>query len=170
MTLNIVERVERALAFVRMSHRGTHILVYYQQKHCVKSVHIWSFSGTYFHAFRLNAEKYGPEKLWTQPLSTQWKSSKVFKYSEIITDKSVIVILLWTGMCCWSHLLDVFLQSKQFWGKCACPFLSVYCTIKKWLLKDKFSKKYQAVPSIKIQSEHGTNNQASLKLRVSCVI
>ena len=27
-------------------------------KHCVKSVHIWSFSGPYFHAFGLNVARY----------------------------------------------------------------------------------------------------------------
>ena len=52
----------------------------------MKSVRIRSFSGTHFHAFGLNAErygvslhiqtkcgKYGPEKLWIRTLFTQWE-------------------------------------------------------------------------------------------------
>ena len=43
-------------------------------KHCVKNVRIWSFSGPYFPAFRLNTEKYRVSvriqsecgKIWTR--------------------------------------------------------------------------------------------------------
>ena len=37
--------------------------LYTGQTHCVKSVHIRSFSGPYFPVFSLNAGKYGPGKL-----------------------------------------------------------------------------------------------------------
>ena len=125
----------------------------------MKSNRIRSFSSPYFSAFRhthwmrrdtmylsafsLNAGKYGPEKVQIRPFFTQWKSSKLFNYSEIITDKPPIVVLLWTGMWCWSLLLNAFLQWKQFLGKCSCPVLSIYCTIKKRFLKVKFSQRYQ---------------------------
>ena len=168
MTLNIVKKT-MTLDFVWMSHRGTHILTgsLPVETLSIKSVHIRSFSDPYFPAFRHsnwirrdtlylsafspNTGKYGPEKLRIRPFFTQWKSSKVFKYSEIITDKPLIVVLLWTGMWCSSLLMDAFLQSKQFMKKCACPVLSVYCTIKKWLLKVKFSQKYQVFLSKKFK-------------------
>ena len=102
-------------------------------------------------AFSPNGVKYGPEKLRIRPFFTQWKSSEVFQYSEIITDKPLIVVLLWTGIWCRSILLDAFLQSEQFWGKCACPVLSLYCRIKKWLLKVTFSQKYEVFLSKKLK-------------------
>ena len=39
--------------------------------HCVKSVRIWSFSGSYFPIFSSNVGKYGPEKLQIWTLFTQ---------------------------------------------------------------------------------------------------
>ena len=39
-------------------------------RHCVQSVRIRSFSGTYFSTFGLNAERYGVEKLRIRTLFT----------------------------------------------------------------------------------------------------
>ena len=39
--------------------------------HCVKSVRIWSYSGSYFPVFSLNAGKYGVQKLRIRALLTQ---------------------------------------------------------------------------------------------------
>ena len=42
--------------------------------HCVKSVHIWSFSGPYFPVFGLDTERYGPKKFRMRTLFTQCSS------------------------------------------------------------------------------------------------
>ena len=46
-------------------HFGKYVCL--KEQHCVKSIHIRSFSGPYFSVFGLNTGKYGPEKLriWT---------------------------------------------------------------------------------------------------------
>ena len=145
--------VARTLDFVWTSYRGTNILTGSLQEETLREKcpysdffwsifsRIWTFFILYLSVCSPNAGKYGPEKLRIRPLFTQWKSSQAFKYSEITTDKLLIVLLLSTGMWCRSLLTEAFWQSKQFLGKCAC--ISVYCPIKKWLLKVNFSQKYQ---------------------------
>ena len=43
---------------VYMVEQWWYLYMYTGAKHCVKSVHIRSFSGLYFPAFRVNAERY----------------------------------------------------------------------------------------------------------------
>ena len=63
------------------------------KNHCVKSVHIRSYSGLYFPAFRLNSErysvslriqaecrKYGPEQLRIRTLFMQWIASEKLSF------------------------------------------------------------------------------------------
>ena len=48
--------------FIFLSNTTTHkriITIDSITLHCVKSVHIWSYSGPYFPAFGLNTERYG---------------------------------------------------------------------------------------------------------------
>ena len=172
--------VARTLDFVWMSYRGTNILTGSLQEETLREKcpysdffwsifsRIWTFFTLYLSVCSPNAGKYGPEKLRIRPLFTQWKSSQAFKYSEITTDKLLIVLLLSTGMWCRSLLPEAFWQSKQFLGKCACPILSVYCPIKKWLLKVNFSQKYKVFLPKKIQNELGTNKQPSLVTCLMC--
>ena len=79
------ERVMRKpLCHFKLSHQNISKSAKVSQGHghCVKSVHIRSFSGPYFPAFRLNTErywnarKYGPEKPRIGTLFTQWVAWK----------------------------------------------------------------------------------------------
>ena len=77
--------------------------------HCLKSIHIWRFSGPYFTAFGLNMErfsrnagKYGPEKLRIRTLFTQWSqftsvlSSILLAFAEINTSIDTKLVILFS--------------------------------------------------------------------------
>ena len=53
-------------------------------------------------------------------------------WNKVTTDKPLIALLLWTGSWCWALSMNAFLQSKQFWEKCALLiFFCVTCDAKK---------------------------------------
>ena len=61
------------------------------------------------------------------PEDSHPKTSHIVKLARYLTtDQPLIALLLWTGAWCWSQSLNDFLQSEQFWEKCACPVFSVY--------------------------------------------
>ena len=105
MTLNFV-MVARTLDFVWMSHRVTHKLTDSLPEETLRKKYPYSdFFWSVFSRIQTlltpclsvcspNAGKCGPEKLRIRSIFMQRKSSKVFKYCEIITDKLLIVLLV----------------------------------------------------------------------------
>ena len=62
--------------YVTYNAVASNLLVFFKaltnlDNRCVKSVHIWSFSGPYLPTFELNMGKYEPEKLQIRTLFTQ---------------------------------------------------------------------------------------------------
>ena len=141
MTLNNV-MMARTQDFAWMSHKGTHILTGSLSEETLHEKFpylelFWSvFSAlgliterySYLSVFSLNVGKYRPEKLWIRLLFTHWKSSEVFKYSEITTNKLLLVLLFWTTEqeCDAGHF---------YWRLWKWSVFSVYCTIKKMIVK-----------------------------------
>ena len=60
----------------------------YSKYHCVKSVRIWSYSGPYFPAFRLNTERYEVS------LRIQFECGKIWTRITPYTDTLYAVYLL----------------------------------------------------------------------------
>ena len=53
------------------------------KSHCVKSVHIRSFSGPHFPVFRTNTRKYGAEKL---PIRTRFTQCRNSDHNQILKE------------------------------------------------------------------------------------
>ena len=71
--------------------------------HCVKSVHIWSFSGPYFLVFGLNTERYGVllriqsecGKIWTRKIP----NTDIFLRTVCLYHKRVLQIIFKSCFC-----------------------------------------------------------------------
>ena len=100
-------------------------------KEVIKSIHImalniamttrtlgfvWAFYRGLHMLTGLLPEKSYRKSSYITRLSNMWQATSC---STSLTRKIVVVIFIWR-----------FLQSKQFWGKCACPVTFAYCTIK----------------------------------------
>ena len=98
--------------------------------HCVKSVRIRSFSGTYFPAFGPNTERYsvfssnarkhGPEKLWIRTLFTQCKGlDKHLRRALVRIPISIVLINGRQFLGIWSHLLKKSLMKNFIFVQCS---------------------------------------------------
>ena len=81
----------------------------FRDKHCVKSVRIWSFSGPYFPTFPLNTERYGAS-LHVQSECGNMRIRKTPNPNVFHAVKSIRVL----GLQIWNKLLETLKAKRSF--------------------------------------------------------
>ena len=74
--------------------------------HCIKSVHIWSYSGPYFPAFGLNTERYGvsyDENTLKSLRINVFTELKKFKTSNYIVKIKIYIMFICACFCTSNH-------------------------------------------------------------------